>query len=105
MKNAKSDNMDSIAKSVYIMNLPVMYQSNGYELAKAISQVNDADDIEAEKLIPAYQTVLKYADNTDYKTTVSRLASKLMTGKKIDTIADGLDTEREAIRDVLIPLT
>ena len=82
MKNAKSDNMDSIAKSVYIMNLPAMYQSNGYELAKAISQVNDADDIEAEKLIPAYQTVLKYADNTDYKTTVSRLASKLMTGKK-----------------------
>jgi hypothetical protein len=40
-----------------------------------------------------------------YKTAVSKLANKLMTGDKIDTIATGLNTDRETIRNVLIPLT
>ena len=105
MRYAKSDNMDSICKSVYRMNLSEDYQSAGYELAKAIAQVNDADDTEAEKLIPAYETVLKYSDDFEYHTAVAKLAAKLMTGKKIDTISQNLETDRESIRNTLIPLT
>lgn len=105
MQYAKSDNMDSIAKSIYRMNLSDEFESDGYILAKAISQVNDADDEDSEKLIPAYETILKYANDPAYKTSVTKLANKLMTGKKIDTIASELNTERESIRDVLIPLT
>lgn len=104
MQYAKSDNMDSIAKSIYRMNLPDGFESDGYELAKAISQVNDADDSESERLVPAYETVLKYADNSTYKVSVSKLANKLMTGSKIDTIATELNTDRATIRDTLMPL-
>lgn len=105
IKNAKSDNLDNIAEDVYRVNLSEEFQSDGYELAKAISQVNNADDTEADKLLPAYNTVLKYKDNSEYKTAVSKLAAKLMTGKKIDTIAAKLDTDRESVRNVLKPLT
>ena len=105
MQYGRSDNMDNIAKSIYRMNLSANFQSDGYDLAKAIAQVNDADDSESEKLIPAYETVIKYANNPKYKIAVYKLANKLMTGNKIDTIATGLNTDRESIRDVLIPLT
>ncbi len=105
MQYGRSDNMDNIAKSIYRTNLSSEFKSDGYTLAKAIAQVNDADDSEAEKLIPAYETVTQYADNPVYKTAVHKLASKLMTGNKIDTIATGLNTDRESIRNVLIPLT
>lgn len=101
MQNAKSDNMDEIAKSVYRVNLSDDYASIGYELAKAIAQVNDADDSDSEKLVPAYQTLLKYANNSDYNTAIVKLANKLTTGKKVDTIASNLNTERETIRNEL----
>lgn len=105
MQYGRSDNMDNIAKSVYRTNLSDEYKSDGYILAKAISQVNDANDNESEKLISAYEVVTQYANNPTYKTVVSKLANKLMTSNRIDTIATGLNTERESIRDVLIPLT
>lgn len=105
MQYGRSDNMDNISKSVYRTNLSVEFKSDGYTLAKAIAQVNDADDSESEKLIPAYETVKKYANNPKFKTAVYKLANKLMMGSKIDTIATGLNTDRESIRKVLIPLT
>lgn len=105
MQHAKSDNMDDISKSVYRLNLPEQYESGGYELAKAIAQVNDADDSDAEKLCAAYETLLKYADNSEYNVAVSKLAIKLMSGRKIDTIASENGTDRETIQNVLAPLS
>ena len=105
MQHAKSDNMDDISKSVYRLNLPEQYESGGYELAKAIAQVNDADDGDAEKLCAAYETLLKYADNSEYNVAVSKLAIKLMSGRKTDTIASENGTDRETIQNVLAPLS
>lgn len=105
IKHSKSDNMDQIAKNVYRMNLPEEYYSDGYMLAKALAQASDSDDSDADKLVQAYHVILQYADKSDYKTIVSKLAIKLMSGKKIDTIAMELELDRETIRDELALLT
>ena len=101
IQHSKSDNLDSISKSIYRTNLSDSYESAGYSLAKAIAQVNDSDDNESDKLVPAYQTLMKYKDNANYSTAVSKLAAKLTTGRKIDTIADHLGVSRESIRQIL----
>ncbi|MGN0470861.1 MAG: hypothetical protein ACI4GV_08105 [Acutalibacteraceae bacterium] len=101
MTHPKSDNLDSISKSVYKVNLSENVISVGYELAKAISQVNDADDNEGEKLIPAYKALCQYKNIPNYKTAISKLAAKLMTGKKIDTIASEMNLDREDVRSTL----
>lgn len=101
MQNAKSDNLDDISKNIYRINLPEDTEQEGYEIAKAIVQVNEADDKEAKKLLYAYEIFTKYNGISEYEKVVSRLATKLMTGKKIDTIATGLGMERETIREIL----
>lgn len=105
MQHAKSDNLDAISKNVYRLNLSETYESDGYELAKAIAQVNDADDSDAEKLCAAYETLLKYADSSEYNVAVSKLAIKLMSGRKTDTIASENGTDRESIQNILAPLS
>ena len=101
MQNPKTDNIDGIAKSIYRLNLSYEYDCDGYELATAIAQVNDADDMELDKLIPAYNTAIKYQSQSEYKDSVSKLAAKLMTGKKVDNIASNLNKNREDIRNEL----
>ena len=53
----------------------------------------------------AYETLLKYADNSEYNVAVSKLAIKLMSGRKTDTIASENGTDRETIQNVLAPLS
>lgn len=105
MQHTKGDNLDGISKSIYRMNLPEEYDSPGYSLAMAIARVNDSEDNEFEKLLPAYETLLKYKDETRYSTAISKLAAKLTTGKKIDTIAQHLGVSRESIRQILSELS
>lgn len=101
IKNARSDNMDAIAKSVYRVNLQDEKSSKGYLLAKAISQVNDSDDDDTDILVSAYETVVEISKDNDYQQATSKLANKLTTGKKVDTIAAGLQTNRGDIREKL----
>ena len=105
IQHARSDNMDDIAKKVYRMNLSEQYESDGYILAKALTQVNDADDSDADKLKYAYDVLLIYSEDKKYSTIISKLAIKLMSGGKIETIASVLAIDRETIRDLLAPLT
>lgn len=102
---AKSDNLDEIAKNVYNTNLTKDISCDGYELAKALTKVNNADDADAEILVSAYELLLKYSNNPDYKTIVSKLAIKLMSGRKIDTISSQMKLNREDIQSKLAPLT
>ena len=102
---AKSDNLDEIAKNVYNTNPSKDISSDGYELAKALTKVNNADDADADVLVSAYDLLLSYSKNSDYKTIVSKLAIKLMSGRKIDTIASQKGVNRESIQNVLAPLT
>ena len=101
MKNAKSDNLDEISKSVYRIDLSEEFHSDGYLLAKAIAQINDADDGDGEKLKSAYDIMNIYKDSNDYQKSVSKIAAKLLTGKKIETIAAENFTDRESIRSEL----
>lgn len=105
MQNPKTDNIDGIAKSIYLLNLSDEFECNGYELASAIAQVNDSDDTEVDKLAPAYKVFIKYKNRSEYKTSVSKLAAKLMTGKKVDNLAAHLNRNREDIRSELNSLT
>ncbi len=57
--------------------------------------------MELDKLIPAYNTAIKYQSRSEYKDSVSKLAAKLMTGKKVDNIASNLNKNREDIRNEL----
>jgi len=102
---AKSDNLDEIAKNVYNTNISSEYSSDGYELAKTLTQVNNADDSDTEVLVAAYETVLLFSEHSQYKTIVSKLAIKLMSGRKIDTIASAKGQNRESIQNILAPLT
>ncbi len=105
MQNPKTDNIDGITKSIYRLNLSDEYTSGGYELASAIAQVNDADDNEIDKLVPAYNLALKYQNSSEYKVAVSKLAAKLMTGKKVDYIASNINEAREDVRSKLQSMT
>lgn len=105
IQHGKSDNLDEIAKKVYRMNLSEQNESDGYLLAKALTQVNDADDGDADKLKFAYDILIIYSEDEKYKTIISKLAIKLMSGRKIETIASELMIDRETIRDALAPLT
>ena len=106
--NSKSDNLDEIAKSVYSMNLPESSESDGYTLAKVLSQINNSDDNNTEVLTNAYNTLMEYYDNgkdKDYSVIMTKIAIKLMTGSKIDTIASELETDRKSLQDSLVPHT
>lgn len=105
IQKAKSDNLDDIAEYVYQMNISDSNVCEGYELAQALTRVDNADDRDSSILIPAYETLLKYSDNEDYATIVSKLAIKLMSGRKVDTLANELDRNREDIQNELAPLT
>ena len=101
MEYARSDNLDAIAKSVYRINLENEQSSDGYVLAKAIAQVNDADDGDSDVLVSSYKTLEKLSNDPKYSAATAKLANKLTTGKKVDTIAAGLNTNRKTIRDNL----
>ena len=105
MQNPKTDNIDGITKSIYRLNLSDEYTSGGYELASAITQVNEAYDDEVDKLVPAYNLALKYQNSSEYKVAVSKLAAKLMTGKKVDCIASNINEAREDVRSKLQSMT
>ena len=105
IQNGKSDNMDDIAKNIYLLNLPRENKSSGYDLAKALTQVNEAADTDTDKLKSAYDVLLENCDDKRYSTILSKLAMKLMSGEKTDTLADAAGTERETIQDTLVPLT
>lgn len=105
MQNPKTDNIDGITKSIYRLNLSDEYTSGGYELASAITQVNEAYDDEVDKLVPAYNLALKYQKSSEYKAAVSKLAAKLMMGKKVDYIASNINETREDVRSKLQSMT
>lgn len=105
IQNGKSDNMDEIAKIVYRMNLSADQESDGYLLAKSLTQLNNTDDTDSDVLLDVYDTLLKYKDRSDYQRILAKLAIKLMSGRKIDTIASSLHADRESIQGVLSPLT
>lgn len=106
--NAKSDNLDEIAKSVYSINLSDAYNSDGYTLASILSQINNSDDNNTEVLTNAYNTLMEYYEDgkdKDYSVIMTKIAIKLMTGSKIDTIAGKLETDRKSLQDSLVPHT
>lgn len=105
IQNGKSDNMDEIAKTIYRLNLSSEYSSDGYILSKTLTQVNDADDSDTDTLQEAYKTLMEYSDDKSYRKIVSKIAIKLMSGQKIDTIANSENTNRESIQNELAPLT
>lgn len=105
IQNGKSDNMDEIAKTVYRMNLNADQQSDGYILAIALSQLNDTDDTDSDTLMSIYDVLLQHAENNKYQKILSKIAIKLMSGRKIDTLAKARGVERASIQDVLTPLT
>ena len=102
MQNCKTDELDNISEEIYMLNLPEKYESPGYSIAKAICYTNQADEIYDEnKLTNAYNILLKYTGYTEYSQILSSLAVKLMTGRKIDTIADAEGVDREIVQDNL----
>jgi serine/threonine protein kinase len=103
--HAKSDHLDDIAELVYYVNLPDDAESVGYELSKALTQINNADDRDADALLSVYETLMEYADREEYATILSKLSIKLMSGRKIDTLAEALEKTREEIQDELTPIT
>lgn len=103
--HAKSDNLDEIAKTVYGINPSKNFSCDGYELTKALTQINNVDDSDADTLIAIYDTLLKYSNIPEYSNIVSKLAIKLMSGRKIDTIASFINDSRESIQNTLAPLT
>lgn len=105
IQKAKSDNLDDIAEYVYRMNISDSDDCEGYELAQALTRVNNADDRDSSILLPAYETLLKYSEDKEYSTIISKLAIKLMSGRKVDTLANELNKNREDIQNELAPLT
>ncbi len=103
--NAKSDNLDDIAELVYAMNLPEDNESVGYDLAQALTKINNADDRDSDTLLAAYDTLMANADAKEYSTIISKLSIKLMSGRKTDTLANALGKNREDIQNELTPLT
>lgn len=102
MQHCKSEELDNVSEKIYMMNLPAEYESIGYEIAKAVYQVNKADEIDdADKLCSAYNTLMEYAELSEYRQVTSSLAFKLMTGSKIDTIAAKEETDRDTIQNNL----
>lgn len=105
IQNGKSDNMDDIAKNIYLLNLPTDNKSSGYDLAKALTQVNEAADNDTDKLKSAYDVLLENCNDIKYSTISSKLAMKLMSGEKTDTLAEAEGTDRETIQNTLVPIT
>lgn len=105
IQNAKNDNMDDVAKIVYRLNLPKEYKSAGYDLAKALTQVNNADDSDEKILVDAYYVLMEHSEEKEYRKIVSKIAIKLMSGGRTDTVAASLGIDRETLQDTLAPLT
>lgn len=105
IQNGKSDNMDDIAKTIYRLNISSQIDCDGYALAKALTQVNDADDGDTEILSSAYKVLLDYSEDERYRKIIAKIAIKLMSGSKTDTIASNLSVDRETVQNTLAPLT
>lgn len=105
IQNGKSDNLDDIAKTIHRLNLSEDYHSDGYALAQALTAVNDADDTDSDTLTEVYEVLLEHTEKKEYSRILAKLAIKLMSGRKIDTLASALETDRESIQEVLAPLT
>ena len=105
IQNGKSDNMDEVAKTIYRLNISSNIDCDGYILAKALTQVNDADDSDTEILSSAYNVLLEYSEKEEYRKIVAKIAIKLMSGRKTDTVASSLGVERETVQNLLAPLT
>ena len=103
--DSKSDNMDEVAKTIYRLNISSNIDCDGYILAKALTQVNDADDSDTEILSSAYNVLLEYSEKEEYRKIVAKIAIKLMSGRKTDTVASSLGVERETVQNLLAPLT
>ena len=101
VKNAKKENLDDISENVYALNLSDNYQSDGYELAKAIYQTEHSRSGDEDILLDAYDILLKYQNNSDYKNAVSRLAGKLKVRKRVDTISSNRQITREELNKQL----
>ena len=105
IQNGKSDNLDDISKTIHRLNLSEDYHSDGYALSKALTTVNEADDTDSDKLIEVYEVLLEHAEKREYGRIIAKLAIKLMSGRKIDTLASALETDRESVQELLAPLT
>jgi len=97
----KKENLDDISENVYALNLSEDYQSDGYELAKAIYQTEHSRSGDEDILLDAYDILLKYQNNSDYKNAVSRLAGKLKVRKRVDTISSNRQITREELNKQL----
>ena len=96
--------MDDIAETVYRFNLPKKYKSIGYDLAKALTQMNNSDEKDAERLVTVYETLMQNKGEQNYQTILSKLAMRLLQGDRVNTIAEELGADRESIRNELLPL-
>lgn len=67
--------------------------------------MNDADDSDTEILSSAYNVLLEYSEKEEYRKIVAKIAIKLMSGRKTDTVASSLGVERETVQNLLAPLT
>ncbi len=99
MQHCNTDELDGISEKVYMMNLSSEYESPGYQLAESIYQAKNTND--TTELCKAYETLKTYASNTAYQEITYSLAFKLMTSSKVDKIAEGTETTREEVQEIL----
>lgn len=99
MQHCNTDELDGISEKVYMMNLSSEYESPGYQLAESIYQAKNTND--TTELCKAYETLKIYASNTAYQEITYSLAFKLMTSSKVDKIAEGTETTREEVQEIL----
>ena len=56
-------------------------------------------------LLSAYEVLEKNSEDREYRKIIAKLAIKLMSGSKTDTIAGALALDRETVQNQLAPLT
>ena len=106
MKRPFDKDLNSICNEIVIsLTLPEGVQSDGYQLAKTLRNVVNANDSDADVLSDAYDMLLQHENDISYKTVISEIAAKLMRGKKTDTIARAKNTDRQSISQVLTKLS
>lgn len=92
MQNANTKKFKEI--STEIVKLDVIDNSVGYDLARAIFNV----EVGKTKIVAAYETLGKYKDNTEFRNAVIKLKNALDNDENINIIAKGTRLSRAEIQ-------
>jgi serine/threonine protein kinase len=99
MRHANTRKFKDISSE--IIKLDVAGESIGHDLALAIFNV----EVGKTEIVPAYETLEKYADNTEFRNAVVKLRNVLDTDENIKTIADATGKSRPEIQEFLKSVT